>query len=801
MVWRVLRAAGVAIAAVILFGLGFFGLTWLRASGSAADWTGADRIAGLDAETRILRDNYGALHIFAETRADAYAAQGYAHAQDRLWQMDLARRLTAGRLAEIFGELALANDVRMRAWGYHLAAQRAEAALSPQERELLQAYADGVNAYLQSRDFRLPPEYHLTFTQPEPWSVLDTLYVLFSFWPTLSPSAQDEWFRERLRRDLGETLAGELFRPFPEGGRVALSEADLVAEMGPEILHAGAGAPPPAVLPPAQDGRGHSNNWAVGPARSRSGAPMLAGDPHLGLNMPGVWHLARLTYGEETVIGGAIPGAPGIGVGRNREIAWALTTTGADVQDTYFITVNPENPNEYLTPGGWAPFETRTERFKVRFGGEVVRELRSTRHGPVIPSEFIAFAGPDDIIAVASTFDRQIDRSARYYLGMNGARSLDEAADAARHFGLPPHNLVVAARDGEIGYFMLGATPVRKAEHESDGLWPTDGARAENDWLGLTPFAERARVRNPAAGYLVTANGKITPDSFRHRITAAWDDPGRAQRIDDLLNARQTHDLDSFKSIQLDVGSVKTQALRDVFLRTAPAREIDAAALEVLRGWNGYYEADAAAPAIFAAFEMALLERVYRDELGDAFAYAHGRRSQFLLDVFNGDIAHWCDDVHTAATERCEDLLAPALSAAVDGLVEIYGDAFASWRWGEMLRIRFDHSGMAAFPVLGDVFAREVARDGGPSSPNVAYYRSAAMPRIIGAPHGPSIRYVVDLADFDANGFMIATGQSGHFRSPHYDDLQKLWAAGDYIRLPMNASDIDVAGEIVLRPE
>ena len=220
-----------------------------------------------------------------------------------------------------------------------------------------------------------------------------------------------------------------------------------------------------------------------------------------------------------------------------------------------------------------------------------------------------------------------------------------------------------------------------------------------------------------------------------------------------------------------------------------------------MRDWDGVYDADAAAPALFAAFEIALLDQIYKDELGAAFPWARGRRSQILLDAFAGPLAPWCDDRDTEETETCEALLAPALSAAVDGLVAIYGDDFANWRWSEMLVIRHSHSGFGFLPVIGDIFSRETHVAGGPASPNVAYYRSGAVPEIIGVAHGPSLRFIADLADPDANDFVISSGQSGHFNSPHYDDLQQLWARGRYIRLPMRAAAIETVYELTLRPE
>lgn len=781
------KVTGLSVFSLILVLAIFIGITWLRATSSVPSYDGELVTTQVSSDIDLIRDENGVIHIEANKQSDAYFALGYAHAQDRLWQMNLTRMQVAGRLAEIYGELALPSDIRMRTMGYAQLADKAFKALDDNQINLLASYTAGVNAYMASDDFELPPEFVLTFTEPEKWQAKHSLYVMFSFWPTLAGNSSAEIRYARLKNKVGEDIASNLARPFPKGGHVSLEREDLIAELGDKHFQEEATQIAKQV-PTLSPGFGHSNNWVISGDKTKSGAPMLANDPHLGLTTPGVWYLARLSYENQTVRGVTIPGVPGVIIGRNNKISWGFTTTQADNEDVYIETLNKDDPEQYLTPNGWQTFDSREEIFKVRFSGEVKRIFKSSRHGPVLSKDLLPEGAQEEgtVLAISTTAHQQTDLTMSFFMKMNSAKNLDDVNAAAPFYSLPTHNMVVADTEGNIGYFMVGGTPLRGANHQSKGAFPVDGSVADNDWLGLVPYDERPRVRNPAIGQIITANGQITPDGYKHNITSNWPDPGRAERIEQQINNYEKHDLASFSQMQLDLGSTKTPSMLKILKQAEPTRELDKRAISLLNSWDGAYTDDAPQPAIYAAWTMALSDKIYEDELGELFKDYRGRRHQIIRDAFAGDLSSWCDDSRTQPVESCTELLVPSLSTAMDGLVKEYGNDIENWRWREQLSIRHSHLGLGSFPVLGDIFSRDTSKGGGPSSPNVTYWSSKALPRIKGVSHAASLRMISDMAEQNASRFIISSGQSGHFKSPHYDDLQGLWAEGKYIEIALD---------------
>jgi penicillin amidase len=612
-----------------------------------------------------------------------------------------------------------------------------------------------------------------------------------SFWPTLAGNSSAEIRYARLKNKIGEDIASKLARPFPKGGHVALQRDDLIAELGENLFEEQAVQTAQRV-PALSPGLGHSNNWVISGDKSKSGAAMLANDPHLGLTTPGVWYLARLSYDNQTIRGVTIPGIPGVIIGRNNQISWGFTTTTADNEDVYIERLNKDNPEQYMTPSGWQTFNAREETFKVRFSDEVTRTIKSSRHGPILPQELLSEGAQleGSVLAISSVAHQKTDLTMSFFIQMNHAKNLDDVNSAAPFYSLPTHNMVVADIAGNIGYFMVGATPLRGENHQSKGAFPVDGSVAENDWLGLVPYDERPRVRNPLGGQIITANGQVTPEGYKHNITSNWQDPGRAHRIEQQMNNYEKHDVESFSQMQLDVGSTKTSSMLNILKQAEPTRELDKRALSLLNSWDGAYSDDAPQPAIYAAWTMALSDKIYEDELGQLFQDYRGRRHQVIRDAFTGNLSSWCDDSRTQTVESCSDLLAPSLSMAMDGLTKEYGSDIENWRWREQLTIRHSHLGLGSFPVVGDIFSREIHKSGGPSSPDVTYWQEKALPRIEGRSHGASLRMITDMAEQNASRFIISSGQSGHFKSPHYDDLQQLWAEGKYIEIALDNAQV-----------
>ncbi|MFP4004069.1 MAG: penicillin acylase family protein, partial [Alphaproteobacteria bacterium] len=501
------RWAGRLLAAFVVVALltGVGAYFWLERSLPQIE--GERQVAGLDAQVEILRDERGIPHIFADNVNDALFALGFVHAQDRLWQMHSQRRIAEGRLAEIAGPPALVLDKFMRAFDFRYYAKAAWLRLPEETQEALKAYAAGVNAVIEDRDRPLPPEFFLMQTEPEPWKPSDTLMLGKLLAVGLSTNAFSEVMRARLQSLLGEEQLAQFLPPYPDDAPVALPNLAGLYEDSPVKRF--------AELLPAEWTWTASNNWVVSGERTESGKPLLANDPHLGLTVPSVWYLAHLSVGERNVIGGTMPGMAGVLVGRTNRIAWGVTNTGGDVQDLYLEKLNPDNPDEYLTPDGYKPFEKRAEKFKVRFARDVVHTYDISRHGPVMPEDWPGFeetVGEEHALALSWTALMEDDLTAHSMYAIWEADDWPSFRDSLRHYSIPMQNFVYADVDGDIAFIAPARVPVRKPENDIKGLLPSPGWEAKYDWAGFIPFDELPQTVNPERGFVVTANHKIVPD-------------------------------------------------------------------------------------------------------------------------------------------------------------------------------------------------------------------------------------------------------------------------------------------------
>ena len=522
---RPLRWLGLTLIGVVLLGaLGLGGgYLWLR--GSLPQVDGEIVVTGLGAPVTIVRDRWAIPHIEASSLLDASFALGFVHAQDRLWQMEFQRRLGAGRLAEILGAAALPSDRFMRTLGFYRLAEASLAHLEPDTVAWLQAYADGVNAFLQSRTGPLPPEFLiLRHGELEPWRPADSLVWLRLMALDLATNYRDELARARLARRLSAEQIADIWPTYPESAPVTLVE--LARALPWDELA--------AVLPPAEPGGVGSNAWVVGPGRSTTGGALLANDPHLGLQAPGVWYLAHLETPGLELIGATLPGIPAVVLGHNGTIAWGFTNTGADTQDLFIERVDPEDPTRYLTPEGAAPFEVREERIRIAGAPPVALTVRATRHGPVISDllpDAAAF-GADRVVALAWSALTEDDLALQALLGVGKARNWQQFVTALRDVGAPMQNIHYADTSGHIGFIAPGRVPIRR---NGDGRWPVPGWTGEYDWQGWIPFEALPQTIDPAAGVLFNANNRIVPADYPYLLTADWEAPHRARRLAQLL--------------------------------------------------------------------------------------------------------------------------------------------------------------------------------------------------------------------------------------------------------------------------
>ncbi len=798
---RLLNWLGFALLAAGLALLGAF--FYLRQS--LPQTTGSVTLPGLARPVEILRDRYAIPHIYAASIADAFYGLGFVHAQDRLWQMEMSRRIGAGRLAEALGAAALPQDRFLRTLGVRRAAEANLRGFDADTRLRLAAYAAGVNAFLATKPV-LPVEFWLTGVKPEAWSEVDSVSWLKMMAWTLGGNWRSELLRLQLSKTLPTARIQELLPPYP--GDVAPPLPDLKAFYGAMEQPAVRLAETPRAygLPPESGVEGlGSNSWALSGARTESGKPLLANDPHLGLTAPPVWYFAHLHAPGLDVIGATLPGVPGVLVGRNQRIAWAVTNTGPDVQDLYLEKL--DNSGRYLAPDGPRPFAVFKESIQVKGAAPEALTVRVSRHGPVLSDVLPAMleALPrGHAMALKWTALAEDDRTMQAVVRAGEPTDWPGFLALGRDFQVPQQNVSYADVDGNIAFMAAGRVPVRKPENDLKGLAPAPGWDARYDWAGYVPFEELPRVVNPARGVIVTANQKITPPGYRPQITFEWEPPYRARRIEDLLAALPRHSIPSTARAQGDVVSYAVRELLGKLKDVPPASAAAAAALRQLAAWDGTMAADRPEPLVFVAWWRELARAVYGDELGDAFAANWQHRPQFLTAVFTPGApqARWCDDVRTARTETCDEIAAQALERALADLRQRFGDDAARWRWGDAHPALHEHRPFSRVKALAPFFEIRVPSPGGAFTVDVGRpaFDDAAEP--YASRHAPSLRAIYDLSDLERSLFIHSGGQSGNVLSSQYRSFTDAWARVEYVPMRTDRGRIeqDGAQRLLLEP-
>ena len=769
-----LRIAAALLLLVALAALGAYGLLRLSLPKTAGEIS----LAGLRANVEVLRDRHGVPHIYASALEDAHFALGFVHAQDRLWQMEMSRRLGSGRLAEILGPPALDADRFMRTLGLRRAAEANLRHYDEETRRLLDAYAAGVNAFLGERRV-LPPEFWLLNVSPEPWSPIDSIV----WTKVMALDLAGNWRSEVLRMRLSQLLPTERIQEFlpPYPGDAAPKLPDLKAfYSGLEKKPADRGFS--RLDPDAVPG---SNSWVVSGGRSASGKPLLANDPHLGLTAPPVWYFAHLHAPGLDAIGGTLPGVPGVVVGRNERIAWGLTNTGADVQDLYLEKLD-------------GPFTRIEEVIKVKDAAEVRMTVRVSRHGPVISdvSRQALDAVPRGYaLAMAWTALAEDDLTLQAALKLPRTGDWNGFLQAARDLHAPPQSASYADVDGNIGFIAAGRVPVRKPGNDLRGLAPAPGWDADYDWSGYIPFEQLPRAFNPAEGKIVLANHKIVPPNYPHHITYEWQPPYRARRIEELLSRAEKHDAASFKRMHGDVVSLAVRELLPLFTAANPDHEV----MQKLAAWDATMAVERAEPLIMAAWWREFSRQLYADELGEAFRPNWAARALFLNNALSKH-THWCDNIRTPLTETCQRLLIDSLETALEDLKNRYGN---DWKWGAAHVARHRHRPFTREPWLAKYFDIRVPSAGDAYTVNAGAMDFSSDSEPFANRHAASLRQIVDLADPQSSLFIHSGGQSGHPLSPHYRDFSPAWARGEYLPMVTDRQRLEADGvrRLVLKPK
>lgn len=767
-----LRITLILFALLLISAAGFFG--WQRMS--LPDLSGETRLAGLQAEVRLSRDADGLTFIEAENEADALFTLGYAHAQDRLFQMDFVRRLASGRLSEVVGTQTVRTDKFFRTLGLYRYAEANLDQLSPEVRAGLENYAAGVNAFLEHHDGPLPLGFAITGHEPEPWKPADSvawgrIMALF-----LSGNYKEELLRARLLSILPDDKVRQLYPAWPDWAPTSVPALQAMEQQGllKEMME---------ILPWEIGPKLASNAWALAPERSTTGSALLAGDPHLGLMAPGDWYLARIETPDLTLAGATTPGVPLMVFGHNGTLSWTFTTTYSDTQDIFIEDVDPDNPGRYKTKEGWRDFETREEVIEVA-GEEPVRfTVRQSHHGPIISDVAEQAQGlyPEtQVLALAWTALQEDDRSAEGLYNLNRASDVPRALSALRDLDSPQQTMILADTRGSIALVAPGRVPIRR---NGNGLAPVPGASGEYDWIGEIPYEALPRSVDPESDVLITANNKLVGDDYRYLIAAEWAYPDRAARIAEVLKTKQVWSPDEMRELQLDALTYGGRRLMGRLLKADLPANAEPA-VSKMRQWDFEMAIDRPEPLIYSAWLRALERQLLADELGEVFVELAKGDAWMVYNLLQpGSL--WCDNVATTAVETCDMQISEALTRALTELVGEYGDNPDDWRWGKAHFVSFDHPILRFIPVINSLTAIEIEAPGGQDTVNRAGSNYALpIDRAFQDRHGPGFRGVYNMADPDASGFIIATGNSGNIFSPFYGNLVTRWRDGALLQLP-----------------
>jgi penicillin amidase len=748
-------------------------------------------VAGLQAPVSVVRDARGVPHIRAVTIEDLIFAQGYVTAQDRLWQMDLSRRLAGGELSEIFGERTLELDIENRTLGLHRVAERTLAEMDDETRRLFAAYARGVNAFIDSHAERLPIEFVILRYRPRTWSETDSIRVGLNMAKMLSTSWPEDLMRERVCAKVAPDLCADLFpdrtpldRPVAEPVRPTRTGPDPTRTSLDTELREIDPAFRALLSRLANSSRGiGSNNWVVSGAHTQSGKPLLANDPHLGHGVPSVWYMAHLKAPGVNATGVTFPGLPSVIIGHNERIAWGVTNTGPDVQDLYVEKFDPGNPRQYLHNGNWVEAEIHSEVIKVRGKPDYPLAVKVTRHGPIISSANRRELALQWTLLKPRAFKLP-------FWSLNRVGNWEEFVAALRGFAVPMQNFVYADADGNIGYYAPGWIPIRKS---GDGTIPVDGSTDKYDWIGLAPFEDLPHSYNPPRGLIVTANGRVVPDGYPYLITRMWAEPYRTARIFQLLETGDRFTVEEMLKAQSDIFAMHDKWLAQRIVAAAekhPPRSSESQfAVETLKAWNGEARWVSPAPLITSAAERALLERLLRPKLGDDFAsYSCPMTPVFVENVINNEWVRWLP----SGDADFENTLMRSLEDGVRRIPQIAGSTdHVNWQWGETIPLTFRHP-LGSLPLAGRLF-------------NVGPFPQSGTGTTVKqttSEIGPSMRMVIDFGNLDHSVQNITLGQSGQVSSPYYRDQVRSWYEGESFPMPFSDAEVErnAVHRLVLQP-
>ncbi len=747
-------------------------------------------LAGLHGPVEVIRDRWGVPHLYAQNDHDLYMAQGFVHAQERLWQMELLRRTSGGRLSEIFGELSLNTDRATRTFGFARLGRVDLEQAAPATIEAVTAYCDGINAYLSSPEY--PRQRSVEFTllrhDPEPWRSQDCFTLVRQLLWQLSHAWYSEIVRARVAEVVGPERMAEIDIQYPGQNPVVLPEGIEFNRLSMGgILEAAEG-------PYLSRGLG-SNGWAIAPQRSATGHPLLCNDMHLGLSTPGLWYLSHQEAGDVQVSGATLPGIPFVLVGHNARVAWGMTLAFTDCEDLFVERFEPDS-TRYLFRDQWHEADVIPEAIEVKGRDQPhIEQVVVTHHGPVISD----VVGAAERRLAAQSMALRPSQALGGWWQLDRASGWDSFVDALRCVNATQLSVTYADVEGNIGYWVTGTVPVRASGH---GMVPAEGWTGEAEWIGEVPFEEMPHALNPAEGFLVNANNRIVADGYPHFLGNAWMNGFRARRLVDVIRSRNPFSMADARSLQLDVVTVACKDLMSHLQDIEPSQPDLRSLADSLRKWDGHLTPGSTAGTIYEVFRMALMRNLFEPALGKDLALQwmgqgfhplllsaselHGYDFVAVLRLLDDPDSWW---VQQAGGRRA--WIEKSLVETATWLRHELGPNPDRWRWSRIHRASFPHA-LGASPVLDFALGRGNLAVGGDSDTPC---QSGFKPERPYDNHGAAatFRQIVDLGDLSQSLVLVPPGQSGHLASPHYDDMIAPWLQGEYI--PMLWTRAQVEGE------
>jgi penicillin amidase len=770
---------------------------------------GSLSLPGLQNDVTVERDQWGVPHVRASSLEDLVEAQGYVMAQDRLWQMDLLRRVARGQLSEILGPATINVDKQFRTLGFNRAAQRDLGLMDPPSRAIFDAYARGVNHFIEQHANQLPLEFSLLKYKPQPWQPTDTLVISGYMYETLTDTWEEELDRAKVSERVGWERARDIFSPDASMDHFVVGDPNVIndgsqhsrvdpdqgdddddedmesddvlkarnATIAPLATSAGAGNAPDLTSALAHSVLGYledsgreirhslgSNNWVVSGDHTAAGKPLLANDTHLELSIPPIWYEMHLTAPGWNVKGLTLPGAPLIVIGHNDHIAWGFTNNGADVEDLYIETLNPAATDEYRVNGKWVKAQSFDEVIHVKGQPDEHLPITVTRHGPIVRRE----SGKSYALRWTATEPGGLSN---VYNWLGKAQNWEEFRSIMKKAWGPGQNAVYADTKGNIGYIMSARVPIRKKGH---GEIPSPGDTDDYEWTGYIPFDQLPQALNPDSGLIVTANARTVGPAYKAYLTDRWEEPYRTARIYDLLHDKHGLRPTDMLRVQTDTYSYPHVFLADQLIAAAkigtPQDDRTKKLIDGLKDWNGIADADSPEVSFLVAFRRAALALILEPYLGDQTNFYQWRTTTFLQKILTDRPAKWLPPAY----KTYDALLIAAADRAVSKLADdAKSPRIEDWEWKRFNSLEMLH------PIGRDGLLKTILSITDKPQSGTSYSVRAATKH-----HGPAMRFVANTANWDESILLIPTGQSGQPGSSHYSDQFSYWYEGKPIYAP-----------------